>query len=254
MTEIAAAGSLVAIALAVSFYRGLRLEKELLVASGRALLQLFVVATVIHVVLGEVGLSGLVLLIMLAAASWTSGRRLQGVPRAPWLALGAISVAAGVGLLVLFGAGVFPFRPRYLIPIAGMLIGNSMTATAVAGMRLRDDLVDKSLEVEARLALGAPAREALKSYVSRATTIALVPTIDATKNVGLILLPGAFVGMLLGGASPARAAQVQLIVLFMLLGAISLAAMVMTVLVSRAFVASGERLVLPPAARGTSSG
>jgi putative ABC transport system permease protein len=73
----------------------------------------------------------------------------------------------------------------------------------------------------------------------------LIPTIDATKNVGLILLPGAFVGMVIGGASPGEAARVQLIVLFMLLGAVAVAGMIATMLVARSFVASGERLLAP---------
>ncbi len=75
-----------------------------------------------------------------------------------------------------------------------------------------------------------------------AAAAALIPTIDSTKNVGLIFLPGAFVGMMLAGASPTEAARVQLVVLFMLLGAVSIAGMLITVLVARAYTAPGERL------------
>jgi UDP-glucose/iron transport system permease protein len=127
-----------------------------------------------------------------------------------------------------------------------MLIGNSMTATSLAGNRLRDELADKTAEIEVRLALGVSASEALLPYRRRAVVTGLIPTIDATKNVGLIFLPGAFVGMVLAGESPADAARVQLIVLFMLLGAVAVAGMSATMLVARAFVAPGERL-LPPA-------
>ena len=76
-------------------------------------------------------------------------------------------------------------------------------------------------------------------------TTALIPTIDSTKNVGLIFLPGAFVGMMLAGASPADAAVVQLVVLFMLLGAVAVAGMTITVLVARGYTAPGERIVIP---------
>jgi putative ABC transport system permease protein len=69
--------------------------------------------------------------------------------------------------------------------------------------------------------------------------------LDATKNVGLILVPGAFVGMLLGGASPADAARVQLVVLFMLLGAVAVSAVSITALVARSFIGPGERVLLP---------
>jgi putative ABC transport system permease protein len=125
-----------------------------------------------------------------------------------------------------------------------MLIGNATTAS-LAGSRLRDEIFDKQLEIESRLALGVKAADALNPYVRRSLRTGLIPIIDATKNAGLILIPGAFVGMILGGASPAAAARVQLIVLFMLLGAVAIAGMLVTVLVARAFLGPGERVVLP---------
>jgi putative ABC transport system permease protein len=236
---------LVAVAIVVSRGQRLGLEGDLLVASVRAMVQLLAVAAVIHLIFESLGLSAAALLVMLGAASWTAGRRLKGIPGGPLLAFSAISIAAGTALLVLFGGRVFPLTPQYLIPIAGMLIGNCMTATSVSGVRFKEELIDKSLELEARLALGVRAKQALTTYTRRATSIALIPTIDATKNVGLILLPGAFVGTILGGGSPFRAAQIQLIVLFMLLGAVSLASMTTTILVSRVFIGTGERVVLP---------
>ena len=245
MIDVALAMILVAVAACVSAGLRLQIEKELVIAVLRALVQLSLLALAVQAVFDDLGLSALLLIVMLAAASWTSRRRLKGVPRAMPLAAAAISAASGTALSVLFLTDVFPAQPRYVIPIAGMLIGNSMTATSLAGSRLRDELVDKALEVEARLALGVRATDALKTYVRRAITTALLPTIDATKNVGLILLPGAFVGMLLGGASPARAAEVQLIVLFMLTGAVAVASMTAAILVGRAFVGAGDRLVIP---------
>jgi putative ABC transport system permease protein len=243
--HVAIALLLVGVAILVSRGQHLRLEGDLVIATARALVQLIAVAAVIDLIFSSLGLSALALLVMLGAASWTAGRRLKGIPNGSVLALTAISIAAGSALLVLFGGRVFPLTPQYLIPIAGMLIGNCMTATSVSGVRFKEELVDKSLELEARLALGLRAKQALTTYTRRATSIALIPTIDATKNVGLILLPGAFVGTILGGGSPFRAAQIQLIVLFMLLGSVSLASMTTTILVSRAFIGPGERVVLP---------
>jgi putative ABC transport system permease protein len=247
MTGVATSLILVAIAIGVSRVLSLRLESDLAIAVVRALVQITVVAATIQAAFSHLGWSGLFLAVMLAAASWTSARRLVGVPNAALVALISIGVAAGVAVALLFGAGVFDFEPRFLIPIAGMLIGNSMIATSLAGNRLRDEIAARTSEIEARLALGVPAAEALLPYRRRAVTTGLIPTIDATKNVGLILLPGAFVGMVIGGASPADAAQVQLIVLFMLLGAVAVAGMMATMLVARSFIAPGERL-LPPRA------
>lgn len=241
--------SLVAIAIGISIRARLEIEKDLLIATVRALIQLAILAIVIDFVFERLGLSAVVLIVMLGAASWTSSRRMKGVPSAFWVAAGAIALSAGTALAIMFGSGAFELEPQFLIPIGGILMGNCMTATSVTGARLRDELIDKTLEVEARLALGVPMKDVLRPYTRRSAISGLIPVIDQTKNTGLIVLPGAFVGMILGGATPRRAAEVQLIVLFMLLGAVAIAGMVTTYLVARRFMGEGERLVLPPLKR-----
>ena len=245
LRDLAIVLSLVVIAIAVSARLRLRVERDLVVAVVRALVQLAVVAAIIELVFDNPPYSALFIVVMAGAASWTAGRRLQGVPHATVRAGIAISTGSAAALAILFGAGVFELEPRFLIPIAGMLIGNSMNATSVAGRLIRDELTSKTEEIEARLALGVRARDALSTYVRRSVTTALIPLIDSTKNVGLILLPGAFVGMILGGSSPVDAARVQAIVLFMLLGAVAIVGMITAALVARAFIGPGERVVLP---------
>lgn len=232
------ASAVVALAVAAARARGLHIERELLVAAGRALLQLGAVALVVTAVFDQLGLSALFLLVMLAAASASAAGRWGNVARARARAL------AGTVLAVVFASGAFELQPRFLIPLAGIVIGGSMTATALAGRRLGEEVGDHVGTIEARLALGISARQALAPHISRAAVTALIPAIDQTKNVGLVTLPGAFVGMLLGGASPIEAAQVQLTVLFLLLGAESIAAIVATHLVANALIAPGERIEL----------
>ena len=224
-----------------------QIRGELVVAVARAVVQLFLVAAALQVVLTNFGFTAMFLMVMITVATWTSSRRLEGLPRAHRVAASSISASSGAALLVLFGARVFPFEPSVLIPIAGMLIGNTMTATSLAGTRLRDDVIRNVSEIEARLALGIRVADALRGHVRRATINALIPTIDSTKNVGLVFLPGAFVGMMIAGVSPVRAAQLQLVVLFMLLGAVSLAAFITTTMVARIFAAEGERIEVPDA-------
>lgn len=250
MTDAGIAGvaislALVGVAVVISWRNGLKLESDLAVATARAIVQLSVVALVITFVFENEVFAIVVVGLMLAAATWTSAGRLKGIPRARPLAVFAISSGAIVALTVLFGAGVFELDARFVIPIAGMLIGNCMTGVSVAGSRVRDEITDKTLEIEARLALGVRAKDALRPYIRRAATTALIPVIDTTKTVGLITLPGAFTGMLIAGASPADAARVQLVVLFMLLGAVAIAGMATTMLVTRMFVGPGERIVIP---------
>lgn len=245
MTDVAITLILVAIAVGVSFLLRLHLESDLAIAVARAVVQLTIVAAVITLVFENPPYSVAFIAVMMFAAAWTSGRRLKGVPRAAVIAFAAIAGATAVAGGVLFGLGVFEFEPRFLLPIIGMLIGNSMNAVSVAGKLLRNEITEKTLEIETRLALGVRARDALGPYVRRSISTSLVPLIDSTKNVGIILLPGGFVGMVLGGASPREAAVVQAIILFMLLGAVAIAAMLTTALVARAFVGEGERIVIP---------
>lgn len=245
MIEVAISLLLVLIAVVVSRAFRLKLENDIITATVRALAQLLVVAFIIDSVFDSLLLTALGLVVMAAAAMWTSSRRLKGVPRAFEVALLSIGSGTVVAVVVLFGAGVFPVEPRWIIPITGMLIGNTMIVTSLAGGRIRDEVVDKTLEVEARLALGVPAKDAMRTYVQRACTAAMIPIIDTTKNVGLIHLPGAFVGMVLGGAEPFEAAQVQLIVLFMLLGAVAISGITTALLTARSFIATGERIVVP---------
>ena len=232
-------------ALLVSRVQRLKIESELVVAVVRAGVQLAVVALVIGTVFDHLGLAGLFVLVMFGSASWTAGRRLAGVRNR--FAIGAMSVAAGSAsaLVVLFGLGGYPLEPQYLIPVGGILIGGCMTATTLAGRRIREEISSRLAEIEARLSLGVTAKYAMRSYFPKSILTALIPVLDQTKNTGLITLPGTFVGMILGGASPVEAAQVQLTVLFSLLGAQAIAATVSAISVGRSFVGPGERIVLP---------
>ena len=92
-----------------------------------------------------------------------------------------------------------------------------MTATTLAGRRTLDGLRNRRGEVEAALSLGLPDRDARLLIIRDDAALALLPGLDQTRTVGLVTLPGAFVGMLLGGATPLQAAAVQLLVLAALL-------------------------------------
>ncbi len=93
-----------------------------------------------------------------------------------------------------------------------------------------------------------PARTALAPVVARGVRTGLIGVLDQTKNVGLVTLPGTFVGLILGGADPAEAARLQLVVLLSLLAVELVAAIVCGRLVAGACTRPGERVV-PPAAR-----
>lgn len=125
-----------------------------------------------------------------------------------------------------------------------MLVGNSMTATILAGRRLTDELRDKRDEVEARLALG----QAATPYVRAALRAALIPQIETTKATGLVFLPGAMTGLILAGTAPLQAVLVQAVVMFLVLAATATAtttAVIALGLIRRLFTPDHRLLYLP---------
>lgn len=216
-------------ALGLSRLTGLAVERALVTAALRATLQLAVVGLVITAALASGPGSGAFLLLMLAVAAGTTARRLHVLPRVLPVAAVAIALPVLLALVVLFASGALPLEPIAVLPLGGITIGGAMTAATLTGRRLLDELRDRFGEVEAGLALGLLPEQAIREVVGRrAAAEALVPGLDQTRTVGLVTLPGAFVGMLLGGASATQAAGVQLVVLVSLLavqtGAVLLAA------------------------------
>ncbi|MFF2222076.1 ABC transporter permease [Streptomyces globisporus] len=207
---------LLVFAAAVAAWASLGRSREILVAGVRAAAQLAAVSLLIGWVVRSVApLLGFVVL-MFAVAVWTAGRRITANRTWRWAA-----VPIGAGVLPVVGAllltGLVPVRGMALIPVAGILIGGALTATVLSGRRALDELAARRGEVEAGMALGLPDRDARLEIVRPAASDALLPGLDQTRTVGLVTLPGAFVGMLLGGASPVEAGAVQLFVLVALM-------------------------------------
>jgi uncharacterized protein (TIGR00245 family) len=231
---------LTALAAGAGWASGLGQHRPVLVAALRATAQLAVVSAVLVAVVGSLPLSALFVLLMLTVAAATAAGRVTGLPvRAPGLhrratAAGAavLTGAAPVVALVL-ASGAVPLRGAAVIPIAGIVIGGAMTATSLAGRRLREELDQRRGEVEAALALGLLPRDAVLEVARPVAATALVPSLDQTRTVGLVTLPGAFVGVLLGGGSALEAGAAQLLVLVGLLAAQGLAVWVTLELVAR---------------------
>jgi len=243
--QVAVAAALVVVAVVLSRLGGVGLERDLALGALRAAVQLAAVGAIVTLVFDHAGLAAAFVAVMLATATFTSSRRLRGIPDAWPRAGAAIAAGAATGLAPLLATGAFNTTPRELIPVAGILIGGAMAATSVTGRRLVEQVGDDLAAIETRLALGVPVSEALSGAVRRAATTGLIPLLDQTKNVGLVTLPGTFVGLVLGGASPAEAARVQLTVLLGLLAVEVVAALTVARLVVAGVTAPGERITRP---------
>lgn len=223
---------LLAAAAVVAAVASLGRSREIVLAGLRAAVQLAAVSVLIGWVVRSLpALLGFVAL-MYAVAVRTAGRRITG-NRTWWWA--ALPIAAGVApvIAVLLLAGLLPVRGIALIPVTGILIGGALTATVLGGRRALDELTMRRGEVEAGMALGLLDRDARMEVARSAASEALLPGLDQTRTVGLVTLPGAFVGMLLGGASPVQAGAVQLFVLVALMAVQAVAVATVLELVAR---------------------
>jgi putative ABC transport system permease protein len=207
---------------------GVRIRRQVVVACVRAAVQLAVLGAVLGLVFRLPVAAAVVLLVMLATATRTAGRRLRELDRATRAVL-LSSLAGALGTLVVaFATGAVAFQVRYVVALGGITLGGTMTACTLAGRQLLSGIRSRRDEVEGWLALGATPRQAVRDIARTAAGEALLPAIDQTRTVGLVTLPGAFVGALFGGASPATAARFQLVVLVGLLAAEAVAAVTLT--------------------------
>jgi putative ABC transport system permease protein len=246
--EVAASLVLVALAIAVSLWRRTDLEGDIAIAVVRSLVQLIAIGYVIQAIFDEDSLALVFALIavMVVFGAFTARSRAQDVPSAFWPLLVSLGVAAAATLGLVLGLGIFEATPRYVVPVGGMVVGNAMTAAAVALNRLGEDVHDQSKRIEATLALGATSSQAVTPLVRRSLRSGMIALVDSTKTTGLIFFPGTMVGMLLAGADPTDAVRLQLILLYVLLGAVSIAALMSITLARRNFFTPAHQLREPP--------
>jgi putative ABC transport system permease protein len=137
------------------------------------------------------------------------------------------------------------YSPQYLIPLAGMILGNSMNGAAIAAERFTQDLVKRSRDIETHLCLGATPQQAIANYQSDAIRAAMIPTINVMMVAGVVSLPGMMTGQILGGVSPLLAVRYQLVILFAITTSNLITALILTNLVSRQFFTPAQQLKLP---------
>jgi putative ABC transport system permease protein len=237
--------ALIAIAVALSFWQKLHLTRSIVWASARAALQLLLVGFALRLVLdseASVWWSWLWVAVMVVFAGVTIRNRAKEVPGIFFLGTLSMFAVLVVSLSVVFGFEVFPVEGRTIVPLAGMMIGNSMTACVLVGRRIVGELSDKREEVEARLALGLSWQDASRPHVRSALRTALVPQIESTKAVGLVFLPGAMTGLVLAGVDAVDAVTVQLAIMYLILGSVATSVTVMGLGLTRRVFTPDHRL------------
>ena len=204
-------------------------------AAVRAVLQLAAVAVILTTALSRLWTSFVVLGVMFVAATVTAARRSQS--NRSWLLGAALATGMASVLPLLIVSGLVPMTGIAIVPIAGIILGSTMTAIAVAARRALDTLKTRAGEVEAALSLGFSDRLARMEVIGPTAADALLPNLDQTRTVGLVTLPGAFVGVLLSTGSAAQAGAVQILILLAILLSQTCAVAVTLELIARGTVA-----------------
>jgi len=204
---------LVAATITVAQAAGVGLGWTPLWSLARATVQLTVVALLLRGILTVEWTVIAFLALMGTTASWTASGRLRELWHGRRAAVLGVVSGATVSLVLIFSLRLVDLEVRYLVATAGIVIGNAMSAATLAGRNFLRGARSRRDEIEGWLALGATPAVAHLDIGQEAVRESLLPNLDQTRSTGLVTLPGAFVGALFGGASPAVAAQFQLVVL-----------------------------------------
>ena len=237
---------LIALAVVLSAWQGLGLERDMVVATIRAAAQLLAVGGALVIIIDPkepLIWSWLWVGFMVVFAAVVVQRRAPGIPDLLPLALLATAASAVVSLGVIFAFRIFPVQGRTIVPLAGMMVGNAMTSTVVAAKRVVSEITDNRDEVEARLALGLPWPDAARPYLRAALRLSMVSQIETTKAVGLVFLPGAMTGLILAGVNPVSAVLVQAAVMYLILGSVATTVTVVGLGLVRRLFTPDHRLV-----------
>ncbi|HFI0039460.1 TPA: iron export ABC transporter permease subunit FetB [Streptococcus suis] len=219
---------LVLVAISISQKEKLGLTKDIFMAVVRTVLQLIFVGYILKFIFqaSNVFLSLAMVLIILYNASVQANKRNPNRKKSllhPFLALLA---STGLTLTILVLSGAIKFIPAQVIPISGMLASNAMTAIGLSYRAMYKSFKDNRQQVLEKLSLGATVKLASQDILREAIKTGMQPTIDSAKTVGLVSLPGMMSGLIFAGVDPVHAIRYQIMVMFMLLSATSLASVI----------------------------
>ena len=247
--DLVLALGIMGIAIALSSWQKLALEGQLFFATGRSLLQLMVVGYILEFVFAvDNPLAVLVILgIMLTIAAIVARNRIGkqiGLLPVVWGSLFASAALTLSYTMVLIIRPPNWYEPQYLIPLAGMILGNGLNTASLCGERLVSKIKSSPLEIETHLSLGATPKQAISAYRTEAIRTGLIPTINSMMVVGMVSLPGMFTGQVLAGSDPLNAASYQILILFVIALTNLTTALLITEGVYRQFFNRQSQLIL----------
>ncbi|MCB1751723.1 MAG: iron export ABC transporter permease subunit FetB [Gammaproteobacteria bacterium] len=208
----------------ISWRMHLGVERRLLIAASRSVIQLTLLGLVLKTLFEQSNpiLIGVIVLFMLGMAGYEvmarQERRFSGI----WgMGIGTFSMFISSFSMTLLAlhlvVRVEPwYTPQYLIPLLGMLLGNTMSGMAIALDNLTQGAWQQRGTIEARLMLGHSWDHAIRDLRRRALRSGLIPIINAMAAAGVVSLPGMMTGQILAGSPPLEAAKYQIMILLLI--------------------------------------
>ncbi|MVW78029.1 ABC transporter permease [Bordetella sp. 02P26C-1] len=232
-SDLAIASCLVLLCAAISLVLRLNLQKQILWSATRTIVQLLLVGQLLRVVFthASAGLTLLIITVMMALAIREVAVRPKArLQRHGNLVISAMAVASATLICVFFitNTAVEPtpwYDPRYVVALVGIVLGSALNAASLALDTMLTGATRERLAIEARISLGAPARQAFAGLLRESVRRGIVPSINQMAAAGIITLPGIMTGQILAGMDPSEAAKYQILLMFLLCGASTLAAM-----------------------------
>lgn len=209
----------VIIPLVLSKTLNLGLERDTLIATVRSIIQLLAVGYVLQFVFESEHLIYILLMIILMIAAATQNARKKGVQikGITWKLILTFITVEILTQGILLGLSITPATAQYIIPISGMVIGNSMVLSILFLNRFISEVESNSKETELILSLGGTPKQAVHKQLITSIQASTIPTIESQKTIGLVQLPGMMSGQIIAGADPLQAVLFQLLILFLLL-------------------------------------
>jgi putative ABC transport system permease protein len=249
LVDLMLAGSFIVVLMGLTFLERLQVAKDFFIGAARAFAQLYIVGGILVYIFTtrHPGLIMLVLLVMLAVATHTAVSRqtvrIRNIYPIIWFSL---IIASGITMFMVTEVIVRwkPwYRPEYLIPIAGMIIGNAMNAAALAAERLSADIRGNRQLIEAKLALGASSFQAARTFVIRSIRASLIPSINSMMVVGIVQLPGMMTGLIIAHQSPVMAVRYQLVIVYAIAFSVGVTSMLVVYQSYRQFFTRSHQLI-----------
>ncbi|HWL13403.1 MAG TPA: iron export ABC transporter permease subunit FetB [Ureibacillus sp.] len=197
----------------------LNLEKDTIIATIRSITQLLTVGYVLKFVFESESFIYIFLMIALMIITATLNARKKGktIKGITWKIAATLVIVEAVTQGILLTFEIVPATAQYIIPISGMLIGNSMVLSILFLNRFTAEIESSRDQIELILSLGGTPKQAIHKQLTNAIRASMIPTIESQKTIGLVQLPGMMSGQIIGGADPIQAVQFQLLIIFALL-------------------------------------